>query len=221
MVLAHRIREPERFRAERELDWFEGACTLWPRDWTEEEFQILDQSQEPHFLEFADGQIDFLGWPGWDHQAIVADLGSHISRFLTRHRLGEAIWGVCPVRLWPGRWSSPDISWHLNDRLIPHPLRHEYFQGASGVMEVLSHQEDWQEWGSIRKRRDYARAGIGEYWMIDPQKETISVLTLPAEATEYAIHGEFHREQRATSVLLPEFVVDVTACFAAGNPSET
>lgn len=190
---------------------------MWQRDWTEDEFQLFDQSQEPHFFEFTDGQIDFLGWPSWNHQWILGEVGSSLRRFLADHRLGEAISGVCPIRLWLGRWASPDLSWHLNDRVALHPSRHDYFHGASGVMEILSYQEDWRELDTIRKRVEYAAANIPEYWIVDPEAETITVLTLPAGQTEYAEHGIFRPGETATSVLLPEFAVDVAACFAAGK----
>jgi hypothetical protein len=36
------------------------------------------------------------------------------------------------------------------------------------------------------------------------------------KATNYTEHGTFKPGDIATSALLPEFAVDVTACFAAG-----
>lgn len=45
--------------------------------------------------------------------------------------------------------------------------------------------------------------------------QTITVLTLAGE--EYQVHGVFRFGQRATSVLLPGFTVDVAAALAAGQ----
>jgi hypothetical protein len=53
--------------------------------------------------------------------------------------------------------------------------------------------------------------------IVDPETETITVLTFPAGKSEYAVHGEFKPGHQAASVLLPGFAVDVTACFAAGK----
>jgi Uma2 family endonuclease len=59
----------------------------------------------------------------------------------------------------------------------------------------------------VTKRQEYAQAAIPEYWIIDPDTETITVLNL--ESTVYAEHGIFTRGETATSALLAEFAVSV------------
>ena len=63
------------------------------------------------------------------------------------------------------------------------------------------------------KRREYAVAGIREYWLVNPINATIVVFTLPEGEQRYEIHGVYLRDTVAESVLLPGFKVDVTACF--------
>lgn len=198
-------------RATRELDWFEGPCSLRERDWTEQEFLQLDQSQEPHFLEFTDGQIDFPGWPCWLHQSVCGEIASALHRFMRDKSLGDCLMGVCPIRLWSGRWACPDISWHSSERMARLPSRNDYYHGADGVMEVLSHEQSWREWDSVRKRSDYARAGIPEYWIVDPESDAITILTLDDGA--YRIHGEFNRGAIAVSATLPGFEINVNELF--------
>ena len=65
----------------------------------------------------------------------------------------------------------------------------------------------------IYKRRDYARAGIPEYWIVDPQEGVIIVLRL--DGNEYNEHGRFGPGQIATSYLLPGFEVVVDEVWAA------
>ena len=84
-------------------------------------------------------------------------------------------------------------------------------------MEIVSESKDDRERDVVEKRKDYAQAGIPEYWIVDPETETITVLTLLAGQTEYAVHGEFKPGRTATSKLLDGFAVDVAACFAAGK----
>ena len=64
----------------------------------------------------------------------------------------------------------------------------------------------------MEKREEYAKAGIPEYWIVDPELGQITVLVL--DGSVYAVHGEFARGQQATSKLLPGFAVDVTAALA-------
>jgi Uma2 family endonuclease len=82
-------------------------------------------------------------------------------------------------------------------------------------MEVVSPDEGSHERDYAEKRADYARRKIPEYWIVDPQTERITVLTLKGK--QYRLHGEFAPGQQATSVLLAGFTVDVAATFAAGR----
>jgi len=61
-----------------------------------------------------------------------------------------------------------------------------------------------------RKLALYAAAGVPEYWMLDPETETILPLTLVAGRYEpIPVVGGIVR-----SVVVPEFVVDLAALFA-------
>jgi Uma2 family endonuclease len=63
----------------------------------------------------------------------------------------------------------------------------------------------------VTKRKEYARAGIPEYWIVDPREERVLVLRLEGKC--YKIHGDFSKGQAASSVLLPGFSVDVNELF--------
>ena len=88
----------------------------------------------------------------------------------------------------------------------------EYWEGADLVMEVVSSGDEDRRRDLNTKREEYAQARIAEYWIIDPHLEQITVLTLDGQT--YVVHGEFKRGERATSKLLPEFGVDVTAALS-------
>jgi Uma2 family endonuclease len=66
---------------------------------------------------------------------------------------------------------------------------------------------DRPERDTEEKPRDYAEAGIPEYWIVNPLTDTITVLALVGET--YAEHGVFLRGQRAASKLLDGFSVSV------------
>jgi Uma2 family endonuclease len=65
----------------------------------------------------------------------------------------------------------------------------------------------------VTKRREYAEAGIPEYWIVDPGERTIAVLHLTDG--EYAVDGPFRAGQEAASRLLAGFKADVQAVFDA------
>ena len=71
------------------------------------------------------------------------------------------------------------------------------------------------------KRADYTEASVPEYWIVDPDGETVTVLTLAGDA--YVEHGVFARGDAATSALLYGVVVDVNSLFgeAEGGQAES
>jgi Uma2 family endonuclease len=60
----------------------------------------------------------------------------------------------------------------------------------------------------VTKRSEYAQAGILEYWIVDPQTETITVLRL--EEASYVEHGIFRRGESATSAHYAGLAAPVT-----------
>jgi Uma2 family endonuclease len=73
------------------------------------------------------------------------------------------------------------------------------------VVEVTS--ENWRE-DYIRKRAEYALVDIPEYWIVDPNKQRIWLLTHP-EGEEGYRREEFTRKQELKSEQFPEFVLSV------------
>jgi Uma2 family endonuclease len=80
------------------------------------------------------------------------------------------------------------------------------------MMEVVSEDDPDRDWKT--KRAEYAKAGVAEYWIVDPRDETITVLTLGKGRKTYRVAGKYRRGQQAASVLLQGLVIDVAAAFA-------
>jgi Uma2 family endonuclease len=68
------------------------------------------------------------------------------------------------------------------------------------VVEVLSDGTSSRD--CIVKRDLYARSGIGEYWIVDPQERSVMVLVL--EGGNYRVHCHARSTARIGSVVLPE-----------------
>ena len=164
-----------------------------------------------HLVEFSHGQLEAVPMPTKTHQRIVAALFRLLTAFLASHPRGEAIFAPYRVQLWPGKFREPDVVFVASehaDRFLD-----VYALGADLVMEVVSPDDRRRDLET--KRREYAQAAIPEYWIVDPETQLITVLTLAG--AEYAVHGEFAPGAQATSLLLPGFVVDVAAIFAAAS----
>ena len=180
------------------------------KTWRVEEYLALDTNR---LVEFSHSQLEVLPVPTKSHQRLVATLFRLLTAFLASDPRGEALFAPYRVQLWPGKFREPDIVFVASenaDRFLD-----EYALGADLVMEVVSPDDRRRD--RETKRREYAQASIPEYWIVDPEMQRISVLTLAG--AEYAVHGEFGAGEQATSTLLPGFAVDVAALFAAAEGS--
>lgn len=186
---------------------------LYPRqgDWTEEEYRALD-ARGNLLIELSDGCLEFLPMPTVFHQRIVEFLFLALRTFVIAGALGEAKLAPLPIRLWAGKLREPDVMFFRSERLLD---PHGYPSGADLAMEVVSEDSKDRKRDLDTKRQEYAAAGIPEYWIVDPQEQTITVLML--DAGVYHEHGVFRPGQKATSVVLGGFEVDVQDVFAAGN----
>jgi Uma2 family endonuclease len=175
--------------------------------WSEERYLWLTDRTN-RLIEFSDGSLDVLPAPTDEHQGI---LGCLLDEVKACSAMGNGVVRFSPLRLRlrEGRIREPDLL-ALLDRNDPR-RSNRYWSGADLVMEVVS--PDKPERDLIEKRRDYAEAGIPEYWIVNPMNRTITVLTLDGEV--YREHGVFSRGMRASSVLLAGFALDVRAVFAA------
>jgi len=79
------------------------------------------------------------------------------------------------------------------------------------VVEVVSPGELQRERDYIAKRQQYQGCGIPEYWIVDPQTETVLVLAL--EAGSYQEVGNFDRTMVIQSPTFPPLALAVKDIF--------
>ena len=148
--------------------------------------------------------------PTEEHQLIMLFLYRSLFGFVTPRRLGTVLAAPLRVQLWEGKFREPDIVFLLAEHADRRGDR--FWRGADLVMEVVS--EDDPDRDVVQKRDEYARAGIAEYWIVDPRDRTITVLALETTAGSYRVVGTFGAGGRACSRLLEGFHVDVDAAFS-------
>jgi Uma2 family endonuclease len=176
-------------------------------NWSEEEYLALPDNR---LLEFAHGFLEVLPVPTTSHQALVAYFYGLLLAFVSQHDLGELLFAPIRVRLWRGKFREPDLVFMLKSHA--RRIGEEFWDGADLALEVLSTDAKDRRRDLVTKRGEYARARIPEYWIVDPQERTITVLRLTGK--RYVVHGCYRAGSRATSPLLTGFDVDVSATFA-------
>ena len=183
---------------------------LYPEQgqWDGDEYLALPGNR---LIEYSDGFLEFLPMPTSMHQWIVLFLWKSLEHFAGGWvGLGLALLAPLPIKLWAGKFREPDIAFMLTEN--KHRVLDEYWEGADLAMEIVSDDSEARKRDLVTKRGEYARARIGEYWIIEPKLKQITVLRLKGRA--YEVHGVFKTGQKATSRLLPGFEVDVSAVFA-------
>jgi Uma2 family endonuclease len=181
-------------------------------EWTEEAYLELERNIGNRMIELCNGFLELLPMPDLIHQRIIKMLLHCLDGFVIPLKRGEAMMAPLPVRLTKGNLREPDIAYFESHRVKD---ARKPIDGADLVMEVVSPGHDNRERDLVTKRKEYAKAGIREYWIVDPAEKTITVLTLAGKT--YKVHGVFKEGDDATSKLLKGFSVAVSDVLAAGE----
>ena len=159
--------------------------------------------------ELLDGELVMSPSPRLPHQEICMELGALLHLFVKTRGLGRVYSAPCDVVLSETDVVQPDLLFVANERA--HILFDgDNVQGAPDlVVEILS--PSTAERDRTVKRALYAQYGVQEYWLVDPDTKTVTVLVLDAGAfAEVACHGA---GQTLTSPTLPGFTVNLNDLF--------
>lgn len=174
---------------------------------TEDEYLSLDSQR---LVEYADGFLEILPMPATQHQLILAFLFKALDARVMAGRLGRVLFAPLKVRTGEGKVREPDILFMKREHA--RRVRSHLWEQPDLVMEIVS--ENNRRHDLETKRDEYARAGIPEHWIVDPEEATITVFVLKRRRRAYAEPGVFHKGERAASTVVPGFGVDVTEVFS-------
>ena len=156
-----------------------------------------------------DGELILAPSPTTKHQRVSRNLFWAVGGFVMSHELGEVFFAPYDVFL-SDEVTQPDVLFVSNAR--SGIITEANIQGAPDlVVEVLSPGTARYDQGY--KRTLYYRHGVREYWLVDPDTETVEVLTEGDEALTLA--GTYNRGEALTSPLLPGLSIDLGPVFAA------
>ena len=101
-----------------------------------------------------------------------------LSNFVSTHKLGKVLGENAAYRLNDDNVFQPDVSFLSNARL--HLAGEVYVQGAPDLaVEIISPSS--RQYDSFEKRINYARAGVQEYWLVDPIARSVAIYTLEGD----------------------------------------
>ncbi len=201
------LRDAEDVHSQRGEPTWEIA-RIFPRqgDWTIREYLDLDAERR---VEFDRGRLEFLTMPTEWHQEILEFLYRMLFKFVAERELGKVHTSGLRVRTRRRKFREPDLSYLGKAKFAQRKGR--YWGTADLVVEVVSDDEPARDW--VKKKAEYAAAGIAEYWIADPRDRTLTVFTLDDGATEYRQAGRYAEGETAHSILLDGLMIDVAAAF--------
>lgn len=147
--------------------------------------------------------------PNTRHQDVLGRLFVAFVNHLATHGGGRVFIAPYDVILADDNVVEPDLVFVADSHLAI--ITEANIQGApSFVAEVVSHART----DRVRKRDLYARHGIGEYWVVDPDADRVEVYRPgPGGGHAYPKPELFETGEAVAPVSLPGLVVDLAELF--------
>lgn len=171
-------------------------------------YEDYRNAPEDKRYELLDGDLVMTPAPGVRHQRVVRKLGTLLTFHIERCKAGEIFFPPCDVVLSDTDVVQPDLLFVSNERA--HLVTDENIQGAPDlVVEILS--PSTAERDQTFKRSLYAKHGVKEYWLVDTDAKTVTVLF--HDDNGFTLAGAYGEGQVLTSLTLTEFSMDPAEIF--------
>ena len=139
------------------------------------DLEAIPQERPGDRHELIDGELIVTPSPIPVHQLISANIEYALMQHVRQLGLGMLLHAPVDIRFTPGNVLIPDIIFIARERLnIIGPTTID--AAPDLVVEILSPRTRRRDLAT--KRDLYARFGVQEYWIVDPEARTVTVLAL-------------------------------------------
>lgn len=180
-----------------------------PGKWTYDDLAVLPDDGKRH--EIIDGEHYVTPSPITKHQVVLGDLYYLIRAYLADHPVGRVY--LSPLDVVFSRFDvvEPDLLFVSNERR--EVVAQKNVQGAPDLaVEIVS--ESNRRYDEITKRQLYERYGVSEYWIVDPEIETVKVYRRTGGAFARAAELSNEAGDELTSPLMPGLDIPLHSLFA-------
>jgi Uma2 family endonuclease len=175
---------------------------------TYDDFLLFPDDGKRH--ELIDGEHYVTPSPSRKHQAIAWNLAATIGPYLETNPVGRAFAAPFDVVFSQFDVVEPDLLFVSNARLDV--LTTKNVQGAPNLVVEIGSPSTRQRDETI-KRKLYERFGVEEYWVIDPEIETIAVYRHVGESYQRVLELAVERNDTLTTPLLPGLTLPLQRIF--------
>ncbi len=170
--------------------------------------EYMDLPEDPLFrYELIDGVVVMTPSPAFEHQSTIAEIVAQFVVFLRGRDAGQVALEL-DVKLRDDLVRQPDVVYFREGKV--QQVRAKVRPVPDIVVEIVS-PDSWER-DHVTKRADYEAAGVGEYWIIDTERNAFTFLVL-----DDGVYREVEAAgDRYASTVLPGFELDlalVRACF--------
>src|SRR5438105_6603632 len=179
---------------------------------TRHDYQEMPEG--PPYFQVIEGKLLMSPSPNTFHQDIAGNVYAILHSYLTRHPIGSAHIAPLDVYLSEINIFQPDVIF-VSDQRRSIITEHGIEGAPDLVVEILSPGTARYDKGS--KRKVYARTGVQELWLVNPELRLVEVYELTRDAERpAATPGE---NATLSSLLLPGLRIKLSEIFepAAGR----
>lgn len=134
--------------------------------------------QSAHKSDLIEGVFVMASPASFDHASVQQFLITTLSNFVSARRAGVVLGENAAYRLNEDNVYQPDVSFLDNARL--YLVGEVYVRGAPDLaIEVISPSS--RQYDAFEKRINYARAGVREYWLVDPIERSVAIYMLEGD----------------------------------------
>ena len=160
--------------------------------------------------EILEGEIFVSPSPVTKHQIVSGNLYAILHHHVRAHKLGLVLHAPTDVVLSYTNVVQPDLLFVSNAR--KKIITEQNIQGAPDLMvEILS--ETTEEQDRTTKMQIYARHGVKEYWLIDPDRETLEVYKLNAKTRAFRHIATYQRDEIFQPDLFPKLEITLAGLW--------
>jgi Uma2 family endonuclease len=177
-----------------------------PKQATIEDYERLPEGAPYQLI---GGELIMSPSPTPFHQGILANLAFTLRAFSEKNNLGKVFFAPLDIRITDHDVYQPDILFVRKERV--HLIGREKFNIIPDlVIEILSPSNAYYDF--TRKKAMYAEHGVVEYWIVDPEAETIEIMI--KEGEYYRTESFIRKTGKLESPMFPGFSMNVEEVFA-------
>jgi Uma2 family endonuclease len=140
---------------------------------------LLEMPDDGQRHEIIGGELIVTPAPSWNHQRVLGEIYRLVDDFARQSGEGKVVFAPFDVVLGPHDIVEPDLVFMASAQ-GPMPGEQQFFEGAPHLLvEVISPSS--RQTDRVKKMALYARSGVREYWIADPEKRTLIINLLEGQ----------------------------------------